>query len=587
MRLRELIFQGVFGAERPSRLRPDGSLARLELPKGMSVEAVHELLIACLYPLHLSEERREQIGLDDTSKIAAVLETRRGVFRVIRRAEPSTVRLQRKKEEGYEDLASGASRVESLLREKLNLPELRVFFPLHLWRFDAEKMPRAQESAKFGDDPRVPEVVDLYLTSLEVEALEDKLKDLEARIEEGKKALGQGEKLHRKLMKAEQKLDEIAVDEMSEEELNLLQNKEETIQEFRDELKRLQEQEDVELEQIQKLIPEKPTRQPRFWAGIAVAVLALVVSFVLHETHREIALGAILGFALGGFELLQYFNNMGRASVHKVRLASIRRRINQVCEEEILFRERIDHLLLHAGVEDESELHQRIPKAAKLRKVIRKLEEKLEEVRRDPNYRRARKELDSLQEEWEELKVLRKEQPSFVMNSFQLENDLKTMGVDPVEVREWAEQSEGGEDDEFKVESPFQWLRSVAQWTDQWSGDELDSRARATWSKICGHVLSDRFSNVGLSPEGELEVAELTPEQLELWQRTRSSEVRAVASALALALHINSARNTSKGVFSSVWIGDLGAAMTPEHASKFESVFRSAAKKSQIVICQS
>ena len=586
MHLRELIFQGVLGEKKPRRLRPEGALSRVSLPAGVSVEQIHDLLIACLYPMYLGEEEHRRLQFSRDAKIAAVMKSSHGVFRVIRRDDAPSVRLQRKKKDGYQDVASGATSVQSTLREKLDFPRLEAFFPLHLWRFDSSVLPSLAAGAEFGDDPRIPEVVEEYLTAIEVESIEDEIKELEVQITDGKEALGEGSKIADKLSRAQEKLKEIAVEEMSDQEIELLQNKDEQLEEFRAKLGRLRTQEDTELEQINRLIPDSPKRVPRFWIGVAIALLALVASFVFHETHRIVALAAVPGFALGGFELLHYFNNMGRASLHKVRLESIRRRISQVQEEQILFAERIDHLLLHAGVDDETELQQRLSKAEKLRRIIGKLEEKLESVQRNPEFRRAREEIDSLELRLKELRSRREELPSFVMNSFQLEDDLKTLGVDPVDVRDHAESQQGEDTDEYDFSSPFEWLQQVAEWTGQWNDTGLENSARSMWSKICGHVLSERFDEVDLTEQGELQVASLTDEQRGLWQSTRTSEVHVVVVALALALHVNWCRTKNGPAFSSLWVDEPVNSMTPSHVEKFESVFRSAAKNTQIVFCQ-
>ena len=583
MRLRELIFQGVLDQAKPQRLRPDGSLALLELPPDVTVEAVHDLLLSCLYPKHLTPSQSETIRFSGDSKIAVVLETGRGIFRVIRRADAESVRLQRKKDGGYEDLASGAMAVESVLRERLHLPPVEIFYPLHLWRFDADTLPQLEEGAEYGDDPRIPAVVKSYREAIEVESLEDEIKALESRIEDGKSALGEGAKVADKLERAREKLREFSIDEMSEEELAFLQSKEERLKEFSEKLSRLQEQEDEESQKVEQSIPEPPTRQPLFLGGAGVAATALVVSFILHDSLRLIALLAIPGFALLGIELLKYFSNMGKVSLHKVRLESIRRRITQLREEEALFRGRIGHMLLHAGVEHEDELLERLPKVDKLREIIAKLEGHLESIQRDPDYRRARKELTTLEEQLQNLRSRRQELPAFVMNSFQLEEDLKGLGVDPVDVRRTPDVEEP---ERISYETPFEWLQDVARWTDQWSDDGLEDTARSTWSKICAHVLSDRFDDLNLDEDGQLHVASLTDEQRDLWQSTRTTEVQAVVVALALALQINHLRNRQGEGFSSVWIQAPGETLTPSHAEKFETVFKSAARQGNIVICR-
>ncbi len=587
MRLRELIFQGVLGAAKPSRLRPGDGLARMALPPGVSVHQVHDLLIACLYPTHLSLEQQEGLRFDASAKLAAVLESSHGVFRVIRRRDAASVRLQIKKKEGYRELAAGASAVESALQKKLFVPPLEVVFPLHLWRFDPEEVPRPSPGAEFGDDPQIPEVIEQYRVALGVEEVEDEITELEGRIELGRDALGKGAKIKDKLQQARDKLDSISVDQLSDEELTLLRSKEEKIEEFRRELERLREQEGQELDAIGKRLPDRPKDRPLFWVGIAVAALALVASVVLYESHRIIALASIPGFLIGGIELLRYYNDLGRASVHKVRLKSIRRRISQVIEEEIMFREKIDHILFHAGVESEEQLQARLPKAAKLRKVIEKLEKKQDAVRRDPEYRRARQELDEMEERLEELQAAREQFPSFVMNSFRLESDLEELGVDPVEVRKWLDRQEGTqEEEELEYSDPFEWMLDVAQKRGLWQKTGLVSGVRSTWSKICGHVLGERFEQVDLSEDGKLTVGSLTEEQQKLWQSTRSSEVRVVLCALALSMQVTAVRTKSSSIFRSVWVAEPGEAMTPGHAEKFESVFKSAARDCQIVICE-
>lgn len=586
MRIHELIFQGVLGVDRPGRLRPDGALTRLVLPAPMTLADLQALLITCLYPTYLTEEMSQRLGFGESTKLAVILDSKQGTLRVIRRQENGSVRLQQKGEGGYKDLAVGAAAVQSFLVEKFRMPRIEVFLPLHLWQFDPEQLPERPEGAQFGDDPRIPELIELYLTSLEVESVEDRIKELEIRIREGKEALGQGVELEEKLSRAREKLAEIRVQELTEEEMELISNQDEKLEEFRDQLFRLRSEEATEADLVRSLIPESPARTPVFWFGLVVAIVMMGASVYQHDSHRLLALFAIPGLGVAAFQLLQYFDKMGRASVHQVRLNSIQRRIDQVLQADILYRDQIEHLILHVGVRDEEELRERMPMAAKLSRIIEKLEERLEKVRLNPEYRAARKELTAMQNELQALRSARAQLPEYVMNSYQLENDLKTLGVDPLAVREHEEVA--GAEEEVSAESlgatPFAWLLAVARWTDQWQGDRLDETASAMWAKVCGHVLSERFAEVDLSPEGELIVGSLTDEQRELWQRTRSSEVFVIQAALALALHINAQRRGGAEQLSSVWINDPGQAMTPGHASKFESIFKSAAKNSQILI---
>lgn len=587
MRIRELIFQNVLGEHSPVRLQPDGNYAKIAMPAGVAVRQVQDLIMACLFPADLSAEKQAELGMGEQSKLALSLETRAGELRVIRRADASSVRLQRKRTDGYVDLATGASQVQQFLKTKLRLPAAHLLLPLHFWEFDPGRVPLRPEGAEFGDDPRIPELVAMYLTSLEVESVEDQLKELEIQISEGQKALGQGVELEEKLQRGREKLREIQVDELSETELELVEQKEEKLEEFREQLNRLRDEEETEQRQVRANLPELPYRKPLFLVGAAVALCGFGASLLFHEELRSFSLLAIPGLGVMAYLLLQYFDQMNRASVHQVRLSSIRRRIDQVIGEEILFLERLDHMMVLVNVKDEAELRIRIPMAAQMRRVIEKIEEQLEAVRANAEYRRARKDLSMIEEELRELRARRAALPDFVMNSFQLENDLQGLGVNLLEVRKKSTEKTTSDAPRSNVPTePFAWLAQVAEETGQWEDGGLDETAQAMWSKICSHVLSDRFAEVNLRDEGRLEVGILTAEQLELWQRTRPSEVRALQVALALALHMNHYRIAGGQALASIWVGDLQASLTPVHIDKFESVFKSAAKTSQLVFLE-
>ncbi len=587
MRLSECIFQGVAGIEDVTRLAPEGKVADLALPPGLKADVVQRLVVACLYPTVVDEAWRESLELDDSSKIAVVLQGGRSTFRVLRRGDAESVRLQRHEENEFRDLVRGAAKVEGALREKLGMPSPEVFYPLGLWRFEADELPEPRPESRFGDNPQIPEVVEQFRLALEVEVVEDKIKGLESRIEDARKALGKASKLEAKLQEGREKLDGIAVNELDDEELELLESKDRRLDEFYKELDRYGEQEDRALDAVHAELPGKPWKGALFWAGVAMIILGLGASIALYDSHRWVALGAIPGFAFAGFEWLRYYHKMGQAGLHKVRLESIRRRINKIREEEIFFRERIDHLLFHAGVENESELQQRLPQAKKLRKIVGQIEDKLGELRQDPAYRKAREEIDRLRVEKRQLEARREEFPEFVMNSFRLEEDLESLGVDPDEVRQWAA-THSGEDEGGGgwMEDPFRWLHHAAKDNGQLQKGALRPSVQKMWSKVCGHLLNARFEKLHLTPNGELDVDALTQEQQELWASTRKAEVQTVARALALALQVDSQkrRKGPKG-FSAVWMEAPSKTLPSAVAEGMRSVFQSAGRHAQIVIC--
>jgi hypothetical protein len=221
-----------------------------------------------------------------------------------------------------------------------------------------------------------------------------------------------------------------------------------------------------------------------------------------------------------------------------------------------------------------------VEKTKKLEEIISQLESKVAEVQRDPAHKAASKEIAGLKARLEELEEERATLPEFVMSTFQLESDLRSIGIEPQEVL-------GDEDDQQPSEMPetaFGRLKLVAERTGQWADGELQSRTRKMWGKICGHVLSDRFKGVELNSDGELRVRDFSDDQLEMWRRTRSSEERILTAALALALHVNTA-DDSDGHFETIWVNDPRDDFGSSVADAFDDVFESAAKKSHIILC--
>lgn len=606
MQLREVIFQGIWGYDKATRLSPEAEFTQLVLPRGVDAEKVQDLLISLFYPRNLSAQQQKSVQSADTATVVVVFSNAQGQrFRLIREGDRWALRLQREQSGGvFQDAARGVEEVERALRELLKLPEIGVFLALNLWRFEAPPPAAATPVVAKSQDPRVPELIGMYHQSLEVETIEDSIQSLEQHLEQAQRALGDYAEVADKLERAREKLAGMTLPDITSEELEVLEGQERQLDEYDQQIGRLLSEEDAERRQLSLNVPDKPYRTPLFLLGVAIGVTSIMVSVVFPHTLCVASMVNVLGAGMICWTLLAYFNDLGRASVHQVRLESIRRRLNQVREEQINFLEEIDHIMIHSGVSNLEELSAQIPRAAKLQSVIERLEAQFKQLQSNPQHRKGREEADKMQRELKALRARRADLPEYVMNSYQLENDLQSLGIEPTEIREMlvnhsANHSASGEGDvESGVEDPadalvqkdadwtaFQRLRHVAELAGLWSGGQLDGATQKMWAKICGHVVSERFSEVVLTNDGKLQIGGLTAEQMQMWSRTRSAEERAVILALALSMHINS-DEARTGLLRSLWLSDLNQQLTAGHSEKFESVFRSASKKSQIVICK-
>ncbi|MGM0556865.1 MAG: hypothetical protein ACQEVA_10850 [Myxococcota bacterium] len=583
MLIREIIIQGVFGCSSPTRVSADEDVSEVNLPPSVSPQDLQALLLALLYPEQIPASLRAELDSAGSVKLAAILESGGSKLRLLRKQDDDSLRLQVKKAGSYETAASGRDDVVSALEEKLGLPEFRTFACLNLWRVDDDEL-LGDVQTSFGTLSGKPrEVAEKYQLSVRVETIEDKIKDLEGQLDTKRRSLGKGSELEEKLEQARTKLDQLQVAELSEEDLELLRAKDEEIAGFEQQLDRLGKEEEAARSKIEQMEPDKPWTDQLFWAGLAIAVAAIGLSVVFMEQYREVAVVNVLGSGLVAWTVLRYYTDLERSSVHLAKLESIKRRLNQVREEQVGFRERINHMLIHAGVEDENELFERVAKSEKLEKIIAQIEGRMEELANDEDFQRDRKEVRALETDLEELKAEREEYPDYVMSSFQLENDLDQLGVDPSTVPI-------GEEEEQEVEvaeiDAFNRLSEVADAIGLWNAGELEMRTKKMWRKICGHVLGDRFKSVDLDVDGELVVRKLTEEQLAMWRRTRASEETVVAWALALALHVN-IRDRRRNVIESIWVPKPDTVVSGDIAGKFRDVFASAAKKSHIVLCES
>jgi hypothetical protein len=275
--------------------------------------------------------------------------------------------------------------------------------------------------------------------------------------------------------------------------------------------------------------------------------------------------------------LIQYFSGMERASVHQVRLESIKRRLNQVREEQLALQERLNHVLIHARVNDATDLDERVAKAEKLKHAIEKMEDQAQGFRRDASYQRSRDELERLEVKLREVQAARADLPVDMMSAYQLEADLESIGIDPKTVV-------ADEVEEEAEVSPGVRLLEIARKTNQFEGDQLFEKTRKMWGRIAGHVLGDRFKDVDLDTDGKLVIGSLGPEQVEIWIRTRPSEPQVVWAALAIALEVNCIERSKRGAFETMIVPDPSQVLTADHSRKLTEVLSSAAKRTPTLL---
>ncbi len=575
MRIHEIVFQGLFGCNAPVRIAADQDVSTVVLPPGVSSRDVQDLIISVFYP----DKTPQKLTLnysEGESRAMCLFSQKGRRFRLMRKGRADNVRLQAEESGEFKDLAQG-DRVEGFLRQSMGLPEFESLWSLNFWRFDHSPASIATFDIE-ALDPRKRDIVLRYREARAAEMAEDKLKNLEFRIAEKKRELGQGMALEEKLQKAREKLREIELSELSAEDIELLQQREILFNDFRGQIERLAREEDAERVQVFELLPDPVFKNPIFVAGLVIGVIAIGTSIAMAATPwRSVVLVNAVGFGMCAWALLGYFSSMERANVHQVRQESIKRRLNQVREEQVSLQERINHILIHARMDDATDVGERVARAQKLKGMIDALEAQVNDLRRDPAYVRGKTEVDRLQKELEAAKAERIEVGPDSMSAYQLESDLEVLGIDPISVATDSEVEEDSGD-------PLLRVLDALKRTQQWENDALYDKTRRMWAKIAGFLLGDRFKDVDLHPDGTLKVGTLGAEQVAMWARTRPSEHQALVVALAIAGQVNAPARSARGTFDSIVVQDPSEWLTGEQAKKIHEVFSSAAQRTPVLL---
>lgn len=582
MHLSEFVFQGPFDCRTPVRIKSEQSVEKITLPPGMRIEDFHDLLTTVLYPSHTSSSLRHQLSQGESNKIAAVFSSKNRRYRITRRNSTDSLRIQAEKDEEFVDVARGKKEVESYLTDKLNLPNFETFWTLNLWRFDSSPKTVTGLDADLLDD-RIRKVVMKYRLALKAENIEDRMKALESEIKDVRKRLGKGIKLEDKLQKAQQRLREVEVTQLSEKELLLLQNKDVVTTQILEQIDRLEVEKEDANYQLDKILPASPRKNPMFWLSTAIGLTAIIVA-ALKPEFRLYALLDIPAFGLSIALLFKYFSQMERASIHLVRLDSIKRRLAQVKEEKMEVNEKLNHLLIHANVQDVKELSERVSITERLSGVIEQMKAKVDALRNDPEYLKASGTLIEKEHKLETIQQQRKDLPKEVMSSYQLEVDLQSMGVDPAALRD-KDTSEVSEVSEPELD-PFERILEAARQTSQYSGNVLHERTQKMWLKITAHVLGERFGNVSIK-NSKLSIGALGDDQMKMWMRTRPSEYQVLLASLAFSIQVNALRLSKRGAFSTVIISDFSKSLTGTQPKRLTSVFESAGQRTNVLLCES
>ncbi len=215
----------------------------MRVPSSIEIEQIKLILTALFYPMRLTREEREQVDFGQEIKIAVVFDVADHVWRILRREDDASLRLQIKEPTGYRDVATGLD-VPRLLQEKLRFAPYPVFSALNLWRLD-QPLPQDTEQVSVQRlDEKTRAIVVKYRDALQIEALEDDIRATEELRETKRQRLGEGAKLEDNLERATAKLKEIDISALSKDDMQLLNERETRLNSFAQQIHRLEAEEE-------------------------------------------------------------------------------------------------------------------------------------------------------------------------------------------------------------------------------------------------------------------------------------------------------------------------------------------------------
>ena len=593
MRIQQLIFQGVCGYTTPVRLELEGDMARESLPDGISLEETHGLLANLLYPTQRPPEARDILDKGGRTKLALIFEVDAQTFRIARKKPQTSLGLQRLQGgESVQTLATGARDVAHVLDQQLDRPSFEVFRCLNLWIFE----PLPEESTTAFDPDQLDEegqkLVEQYRVALERESIQEQLEEIERELESLRSSIEEGLEAEERLEDARRELAELEITDLSEDDIELVQNRDARLERLDNEYERLADDEDAEHAKLDDLDPTSPWWRPVTWVGLALGVGAIGASLWYHDSWRWVVLLDLVGFGMVAWTILEYLTDLEAVNIHRLRLESIRRRLSEVRREKVDMQENIDHLIVHAGAEDEVELLEKHRRVQQLESVVESQQKVVREYRNDPEFIDTKERLEPLEVERDELERRRESLPDHVPDRYQIEMQFSSLGYEPDVVREALERQneslssssglgEGSESSRTGAES-FERLQTIASKLDLWYDGALGREPRNIWQKIAGHLLGEPFQTVDLAESGEPTLEGENRRQFERWRQTHPEQTEVLASALALALHLTSV--TLDNRIDTIWITDPHSAHSDDLASRFYSVFDNAVGRVHFVL---
>lgn len=539
--LRELVFQGVFGVERPARLSLDAGLCHLVLPAGLTPAGVHPILLATLFADEFPEQDLSAwIGDPAAVRLGAtLLDPQQRPLTLYRRLTRDSVVLRANHEP--QELARGAHQAAALLRERHHLPPLRDFLLLQCWDFSdflKDAAPQAAASAgapgehaaliqRWRDTARHEEL------SQDLDAVTYDLKDAERRFEEVDKLVRREANLKAEIAAAEQRL------QLDDDERALIEQFDDRVRGLERRKEQLQAQTEEAREARLRALPPPLYKNRRLLGGLVAAALFFVASALI---ARPLALANLAFLGLSTWALIRHMEAMEAASAFDVRAEQIYLHIEQAGRERAELDRVCARVLARVNLPDLGALRDKLQELGALREELqrRAQPDDKERQRLQKRHREEEVRLGDLRARAAALARARDALPTPDMPAYELESMLYQRGVDTSALHDAAaappppaRHRSGPARDPLDL---FFAIQEAAARAGALPGGRLSEKGQELWRRFSVHLLGRRFEELTLDAAGRLHVRGMSAAELARWAAAQPEQLNALALALSAAL---------------------------------------------------
>ncbi|MBH23122.1 MAG: hypothetical protein CMH57_01425 [Myxococcales bacterium] len=535
------------------------------------------MIVALLYPTEVPVSEVESWADGGELRIGAMLDDPGGTsYKLFRQIDPSSTVLQDVTDGRNTLLARGAADVVSEMASRLGMPDWREYSLVHAWDFSIDPEAVAQPSGALPSDPEARRLVELYRSTLAIEAADLKLQnargesnDLKRELDEVSGSMGDSKHLHAEL-------ESLAwVKEITDADKALVEENTEREARFKSQLEQARDELDEARLAFEDIRPVELKRDLLIWGTAGVALVIYVVSFAFSMEKLALVNLLVLGGTTSG--VLRRFSLLEQSESSEGRVSQLERRVESLESDQDKHRKSYRELMARASVNSPREFWLDVEAYDEITEKLAEIERKSEASGNRERIAELKRRIDAHEDTIEALMREREELGEYGLPSYEIERSLQDMGFDPAGFRP-APKLKLREPTGTAIDvAPL--LANVAEQRGLMRGASPSSRLTAAWNKLAVHLAGTSWEGISLDDEGYILPPAPLRDGFEGWAMERPDVARLLVSALAAAIFASSGDRA--GFFCLL---DPYAGLDENRQRRLERTFESLSSRANIVI---